>query len=64
MISDTLSDSAEDIRRYMREFPQYYAQQRARLLVLLELMDHIRSELDAPPAEGRAPAHNDNSEKA
>jgi hypothetical protein len=50
MISDVLSEAADDIRNYMQRLPKTYKDVKPRLDQLLTDMDGIRSELDTPPA--------------
>lgn len=49
-VSDTLSDSAEDIREYLEQYPDYYEFIRPDLDRLLKEMDRLRIKLDEPPA--------------
>ena len=49
MISDTLSDAAAEIRRYLAEQPEVYAHVRPKIDVALAVLDAIRMELDTPP---------------
>lgn len=51
MISDTLSDAAHNIRRYLREKPEMYAEIANEIEALLAEMDRIRIILDTPPRE-------------
>jgi hypothetical protein len=54
MISDTLHDAAEDIRRTLADPVMggaYDSPMRERINALLAEMDAIRRDLDTPPAE-------------
>jgi hypothetical protein len=54
MISDTLSEAGDEIRRYLDEMPEVYSgEMREKIERLLLNMDAIRSELDAPPASSQ-----------
>lgn len=50
MLSDTLFDAAEEIRRYRAEYPGYYEDYAMELDRLLRQMDDIRTRLDTPPS--------------
>jgi hypothetical protein len=49
MISDTLSDAAAEIRRYLKDMPHVYADTAPLIGDLLKKMDTVRALLDAPP---------------
>jgi hypothetical protein len=49
MMSDTLAEAADEIRRYRREFPHVYAPLDADIDALLSAMDRLRDTLDKPP---------------
>lgn len=49
MISDTLSDAADDIRRQLKDFPQAYAAVEGEIQALVAGMDSLRVRLDTPP---------------
>ena len=50
MISDALSSAANEVRNYLRDYPQVYAGTRQRLERLVNEMDEVRSILDISPA--------------
>lgn len=50
MISDVLSQAADDIRVYLRRMPTVYAGCEPQICELLERMDALRRELDTPPS--------------
>ena len=50
-ISDVLSESAAEIRQYMREQPGAYGPYRQRIDRLLADMDTLRIQLDTPPLD-------------
>mgnify|MGYP000072399216 FL=1 len=49
MISDVLSDAADEIRAYLRTHAAMYVEVKPRLEKLLSDMDGLREELDTPP---------------
>jgi hypothetical protein len=49
MVSDTLSECAEEIRWYINKMPGVYASMMPRIDSLLTEMDNLRIELDTPP---------------
>lgn len=51
MVSDTLSECAEEIRWYMNKMPECYAPMKPRLDALLNEMDSLRIELDVAPSD-------------
>ncbi|WP_156948864.1 hypothetical protein [Bradyrhizobium sp. WSM1417] len=53
MISDTLHDAAEEIRQYLKELPDAYADTAPLIVDLLAKMDAVRTLLDLPPDEPR-----------
>jgi hypothetical protein len=53
MISDTLSESAEEIRWYLNKMPEAYAPVKPRIERLLTEMDNLRRHLDMPPETNR-----------
>jgi hypothetical protein len=52
MISDVLHDSIVEIKRYLAEFPQTYADDRQRIDRVLAEMIGLRKMLDSPIAGG------------
>lgn len=53
MISDVLSDAANQIRRYQAEMPENYEAIRPRIDAVVRVMDELRAYLDTPtPTEG------------
>jgi len=53
MISDTLFDAAEEIRDYLRTYPQVYNSVLVDIEHVLAVMDTLRIRLDAPPHENQ-----------
>jgi len=49
MISDTLHDAAEEIRRDLAAFPTAFADISDEILDVLARMDRLRAKLDTPP---------------
>ena len=51
MISDVLSDSAHEIRRYLRDMPDTYSEPdiKADIYIVLGFMEKLRIKLDTPP---------------
>ena len=51
MISDTLFEAVEEIKRYRRDMPDVYgdAEVSAEIDAVVEAMDALRAKLDAPP---------------
>lgn len=51
MISDTLFDAAEEIRRYERDYPDVYgdSEMKAEIAKVLTAMDALRVALDTVP---------------
>lgn len=49
MISDTLSDAANEIRDYLSTHEDSYFEYKVRIRELLAVMDGLREELDTPP---------------
>ena len=49
LISDTLSDAVQEMRNYLRDMPEVYAEARPELEKLIADMDAMRARLDAPP---------------
>jgi hypothetical protein len=56
MISDTLSDAASEIRRYLKDMPHVYADTAPLIHDLLVKMDTVRILLDTPPNPGERSA--------
>ena len=54
MISDTLSDAIDDVRTYLRDFPDVYRILRPEVSALLVQMDAVRAKLDAIPPQVEA----------
>ena len=54
MISDTLCEAAEEIRRYQREMPDIYGADKDMLDHLVACMDYVRSICDIPPFSDRS----------
>lgn len=50
MISDILFEAIEEIRTYQRDMPGYYDDMKNRIDAVLEQMESLQRELDAPPA--------------
>lgn len=55
MISDTLSDAAHEIRKYLCENSDTYADMLGDILALLAEMDRVRIKLDTPPGGAPSP---------
>ncbi len=53
MISDTLSDAAEEIRDYLSTYPEMYNTLLADIENVLVAMDTLRSRLDALPDDNK-----------
>lgn len=51
MISDVLSDAADQIRNYQRSMPEVYGSIKADIDRVLENMDSLRIKLDTPPRD-------------
>ncbi len=49
MISDVLAESADEIRRYLKEMPHVYEEDFDSISSLLKQMDALRVKLDMPP---------------
>lgn len=49
MISDTLHDAIEEIRRYQSNYPQVYDPMRRRIDEVVDAMRSLQLELDTPP---------------
>ena len=49
VISDVLSDAVQEMRDYLAELPETYANVRGDLDKLIADMDAMRARLDAPP---------------
>lgn len=56
MISDTLSEAAAELRRYLREFPNTYGPWRREIDTLLARMDKLRADLNRVPSSEKRSA--------
>ena len=48
MLSDHLAESADEVRRYLREFPDTYREIETEAQAIVRQMDALRCKLDAP----------------
>jgi hypothetical protein len=54
MLSDHLAESADEMRRYLEEFPEIYREVETEVQSIIERMDALRIKLDAPWPHGAA----------